>query len=91
MYKRQYKDEMDGHGGNVHELHAMNCVAWHTLWEINPEAVQKEIEAIWEWHVIDKETGEIDRHDSGKPGCDFSMSSGAFIYAFTFMHSRTGD
>ncbi|HIC19793.1 TPA: hypothetical protein EYO77_16935, partial [Candidatus Poribacteria bacterium] len=86
-----YKDEMDGHGGNVHELHAMNCIAWDALWEINPKAVQKEIEAIWQWHVIDKETGEIDRHDSGKQGCDFSMSSGAFIYAFTFMHSHTGD
>ena len=86
-----YKDEMDGHGGNVHELHAMNCIVWDALWEINPEAVQKEIEAIWQWHVIDKDTGEIDRHDSGKQGCDFSMSSGAFIYAFTFMHSRTGD
>ena len=49
-----YKDEMDGHGGNVHELHAMNCITWDALWEINPEAVQKEIEAIWQWHVIDK-------------------------------------
>ena len=86
-----YKDQMTGHGGNVHELHAMHCIDWFRLWEINPPAVQREIEAIWEWHVIDKETGETDRHDSQQPGCDFSMSAGAHLYAFAFLSHQLQD
>jgi len=84
-----YKDEMTGHNGNPHELHAIHCIAWDKLWEINLSAVQKEIEAIWQWHVCDKKTGEIDRHDSANRGCDFSMSSGSFIHAFAFLHAKT--
>ena len=84
-----YTDEMTGHNGNPHELHEIHCIAWDKLWEINPEAVQKEIEAIWEWHVIDKETGEVDRHNSKKRGCDFSMSSASFVHAFAFLYNQT--
>ena len=86
-----YTDQMTGHGGNVHELHAMHCIDWFRLWEINPPAVQREIEAIWEWHVIDKVTGETDRHDSQQPGCDFSMSAGAYLYAFAFLSYQLQD
>jgi len=84
-----YKDEMTGHNGNPHEIHATHCIAWDRLWEINSAAVQKEIEAIWEWHVCDKATGEIDRHDSSNRGCDFSISSGSFIHAFAFLYVKT--
>ena len=78
---------MTGHNGNVHELHAMHCIDWFRLWKINPPAVQREIEAIWESHVIDKVTGETDRHDSQQPGCDFSMTAGAHLYACAFCHT----
>ena len=84
-----YTDEMTGHSGNPHEIHAAHCIAWDKLWEINPAAVQREIEAIWQWHVCDKKTGEIDRHDSNSRGCDFSISAGAFIYAFAFLYDQT--
>jgi hypothetical protein len=86
-----YKDVRDGHNGNYHEIQAMNCIGWDQLWAINPQAVQKEIEAIWQWHVIDKNSGEINRHGDGKPGCDFSMSAGAFIEAFCFLYGKTQD
>lgn len=84
-----YKDKLDGHNGNYHEIHAIHSVAWEKLWEVNPQAVRKEIEAVWEWHVVDKKTGEINRHADGQKGCDFSMSAGSYIYAFTFLFSKT--
>ena len=84
-----FTDSMDGHAGNHHEIHAINCINWEHLWQLNREAVEREIEALWEWHVIDKKTGEINRHADGLPGCDFSMSGGAIIEAFSFLYAKT--
>ena len=84
-----YEDIMTGHMGNHHELNGAHLIAWDRLWEVNPEAVQKEIEAIWEWHVVDKETGEINRHGDGKHGCAFSESAGPFLHAFAFLYTKT--
>jgi hypothetical protein len=77
-----YRDIRDGHNGDPHEIQSNNCIAWDRMWHVNQRAVQKEIEAIWQWHVIDKNSGEINRHGDGKRGCDFSMSNGAYIEAF---------
>jgi hypothetical protein len=77
--------------GGFHEIHAIHCIAWERLWDVDPEAVRRQIEAIWKWHVIDKKTGEVDRHDSGRRGCDFSMSAGAHLYAFAFLYTKTKD
>jgi len=41
--------------------------------------------------VVDKATGEVNRHGDGARGCDFSMSAGAFIEAFCFLHGKTGE
>jgi len=93
-----FKDSKEGHNPNQaklgtrvipHEIHAINGIAWDRLWAVDQGAVTKEIEAIWSWHVINKETGEINRHGDGNKGCDFTMSAGAFIEAFVFMHSQT--
>jgi len=42
-----YQDIMTGHNLNPHELNAAHLIAWDKLWAVNPEAVRKEIEAIW--------------------------------------------
>ncbi len=84
-----FQDKMLGHLGNPHEIHAIHCIAWEKLWAVNPAAVRKEIEAIWQWHVIDKQTGEVNRHGDGQRGCDFAMSAGACLYAFAFLYTRT--
>jgi hypothetical protein len=84
-----FKDSMDGHEGSHHEIHAINCINWEYLWQLNEEAVKKEIEALWQWHVINKQTGEINRHADGRQGCDFSMSSGAILEAFSFLYTKT--
>lgn len=86
-----YKDRFDGHSGNHHEMHDIFPVSWERLWQVNPAAVQREIEAIWEWHVIDKNTGEINRHGDKQRGCDFSMSGGSHLRAFAFLYSKTQD
>jgi hypothetical protein len=86
-----FKDARDGHAGNHHEIHAIHSIDWEMLWEVDSEAVRREIEAIWQWHVIDKETGEINRHGDGQRGCDFSMSAGACIEAFAFLYTSTNE
>jgi hypothetical protein len=92
-YHRHYdvfQDRKTGHLANHHEIHFQQA-AWPLLWKIDPRAVTREIEAIWKWHVIDKNTGEINRHDDGKPGCSFGFTGGEFIYAFAFMYKQTGN
>ena len=86
-----YRDTRDGHDGNHHEFHALHTVLWDEMWAIDADSVRREIEAIWTWHVIDKTTGEVNRHGDGRRGCDFSMTSAAFSRAFAFLFARTGE
>lgn len=85
-----YRDEMTGHLGSVHEIHVQQAI-WPELWKVNRAAVTREIEAIWQWHVIDKRTGEVNRHADGQRGCDFAMSAGEVLYAFAFLYSQARD
>jgi len=84
-----YRDVMTGHAGNPHEIHVQQIV-WPQLWQVNREAATREIEAVWQWHVIDKKTGEVNRHGDGRRGCDFAMSGGEILHAFAFLYSKTG-
>ncbi len=86
-----FRDTRDGHDGNHHELHSLHTILWERLWDANPVATRRQIEAIWQWHVIDKQTGEINRHGDGARGCDFSMTSAAFTRAFAFLFAKTGE
>ncbi|MFW6146483.1 MAG: hypothetical protein ACOC7R_04025 [Planctomycetota bacterium] len=86
-----HRDVMDGHNGSPHEIHAIHAIDWDFLGKVDAAAVRREIEAIWQWHVIDKATGEVNRHGDGRRGCDFSMSAGACIEAFAFLHGQTAD
>lgn len=86
-----FRDTREGHQGNHHEIHAIHSIDWDLLWQVDRAAAQNEIEAIWQWHVIDKQTGEINRHGDGQRGCDFSMSAGAYIEAFAFLYTKTED
>ena len=86
-----FRDSFEGHSGNHHEIHAIQMIDWDVLWELDPDATRREIEAIWTWHVIDKQTGEINRHADGKRGCDFSMSAGSHLRAFAFLYTKTNE
>lgn len=76
--------------GDYHEIHANVTPLWDRMYAINPAAVTAEIEQIWQRHVVNKSTGEINRHDDGNVGLSFILSSGAFIEAFSFMYEKTG-
>ncbi|MBM3892397.1 MAG: hypothetical protein FJ388_25050, partial [Verrucomicrobia bacterium] len=83
-----FRDVMTGHMGNPHEIHVQEAM-WPELWRVNKEAVRREIEAVWQWHVIDKQTGEVNRHGDGQRGCDFAMTGGEVLRAFAFLHAQT--
>ncbi len=85
-----YRDVMTGHAGNHHEIH-IQAIIWPELWKVNREAVTREIEAIWQWHIVDKTTGECNRHGDGNRGCDFAMSGGEILRAFAFLYTKTED
>lgn len=82
---------MDGHEGNVHEIHAIEDHHWDLLWALDPESVRREIDGLWRWHVIDQASGEINRHGDGQRGCDFAMTAGAIIRAFSFRARVDGE
>jgi hypothetical protein len=85
-----YRDERTGHYGTAHEIHVQQAI-WPDLWKVNRAAVTREIEAIWQWHVIDKNSGEVNRHADGQRGCDFAMSAGEILCSFAFLYSQTRD
>jgi len=73
-----------------HELHAgLDSIDWSLLWEAHPAALKRQAQKTWEWHVVDKNTGEINRHGDGQRGCDFTMSAGSYIELFAFMYKAT--
>ncbi len=84
-----FDDKLSGSHGNYHEIH-VNRPRWQRFWRINPTVVRKELELIWKWHVVDKISGEHNRHADGRRGCDFAMSGGEFIYALAFLYKKTG-
>lgn len=86
-----YAEKMKGHLGDPHEFHAIHDIPWGMLWQVNSNAVRREIEAVWQWHVIDKKTGEVNRHGDGQRGCDFAMAAGGYAVAFAFLYHQTGE
>ena len=85
-----HRDVQTGHAGSHHEIHVQE-IAWPILWDIDCATVTREIEAVWQWHICDKATGECNRHADGRHGCDFAMSGGEMLEAFAFLYSKTHD
>jgi len=91
LFYNAYTDEIDDdRHGNPHEI-LVHLAEWEALWQVDPEVVRQEIEGIWQWHVVNKETGQHNRHDDAAPGCDFAFSGGSFAHAFAFFYRQTGD
>jgi hypothetical protein len=87
-YYHAYSDTYAGDG--IHEILILHP-EWGEMYRVNPQAVRNEAEAIWTWHIVNKETGQHNRHDDANYGCDFAFSGGSFAMAFAFMHSVTGE
>lgn len=90
IYWDSYKDRAGGDGGGrgPHEI-LIHHPEWGRMYRRNPGVVSREVEKIWQWHICDKKTGQHNRHDDGRPGCDFAFSGGSFAMAFSFMYSVT--
>lgn len=80
----------EGHDGSPHELHGTEAPPWDLFWRLTPASTQREVEAIWRWHVVDKTTGEINRHGDGHRGCDFAMTAGGLVAAFAAAAAAEG-
>ncbi|UUO04371.1 hypothetical protein M4951_13305 [Blastopirellula sp. J2-11] len=80
----------DGEGNGPHEILVFNA-DWKSMYRVHPSGVRREIDGIWQHHVVDKSSGLFNRHDDGRNGCDFSFAGGCFTKAFAFMYQATGD
>lgn len=87
-----YRDAPGGDqdGAGPHEILVL-CPQWERMYAVAPEAMRSEIQGIWDYHMVDLETGEHNRHDDRQRGCDFAFSGGEFAYAFAFLYKQTGD
>ncbi len=85
--------------GSRNFLFAHELERWTTIydltWQKSPEKTQAEIEAIYEYKIIDYETFTNNRHSdyfSGRRTSDvltFVKHSGLFAHAFAFLYSKT--
>jgi len=79
-----------------HELERWTTI-YDIFWNKDPEKTLGEIEAIYEYKVLDPDTFLHNRHSdyySGRRTGDvltFSKHSGLFAHAFAFLHSKTND
>ncbi len=80
----------DQDGAGPHEI-LIHLPAWEAMYRVNPEAIRREVDGIWQWHIIDHETGLHNRHDDQQRGCDFAFSGGSFALAFASMYHLTSE
>ncbi|HQE62263.1 MAG TPA: hypothetical protein PLV10_08335, partial [Candidatus Latescibacteria bacterium] len=80
--------------GERHELQHADPL-WEELWQISPTKVQREIEAIYRFHVVDKAAMIYDRHArfwDGLPERDQATIlgyAGVFAKAWAFLWTKT--
>ncbi len=92
-YYNAYTDKPDGDVGSgqpVHEI-LIKHADWEAMHRVNPKAFRRFVDGLWKWHVVDKKTGLHNRHDDGRPGCDFAFSGGSFAMAFAALSKLTND
>ncbi len=77
-------------GDGIHET-LIKLAQWDAMHRVDPERFRRYVDALWQWHVVDKKTGLHNRHDDAKAGCDFAFSGGTFATAFAFMYKATGE
>jgi len=86
-FQNRIAGDMDGSGPHEILLFRAN---WTDMYEIAPESVRLIAERVWRYHVINKKTGQHNRHDDGNFGCDFAFSGGTFIHLFATLYCLTG-
>ncbi len=92
VYYDAYADRPagDADGRGPHEILVYHA-EWGELYRRNPAGTRRIVEAIWDRHVCDPSTGQHNRHDDGRPGCDFAFSGGSFVLACAALYAETRD
>jgi hypothetical protein len=80
----------DQGGSGPHEILLFRA-NWQDMYRLAPQAVRRIADDVWTHHIVDKHTGQHNRHDDGRPGCDFAFSGGSFLHLFATMHKVTGN
>ncbi|WP_425400282.1 hypothetical protein [Aeoliella sp.] len=80
----------DGEGNGPHEILVYRA-DWESMYRQDSAAVERLIEGIWRYHIVDKYAGLHNRHDDSRQGCDFSFSGSSFAQAMAFMYKKTGE
>ena len=90
IYYDAYADKPAGDrdGLGPHETLVYHA-EWPQLYRVAPASTQRAVDAIWDWHVVDHQTGQHNRHDDKHVGCDFAFSGGAFALANAAMYQQT--
>jgi hypothetical protein len=80
----------DQNGSGPHEILVFRA-NWSNMMALAPKEVRRLADGVWEHHVVDKKTGQHNRHDDGRVGCDFAFSGGSFLQLFATMAKLTGE
>jgi hypothetical protein len=80
----------DTDGAGPHEILVL-VPNWERMWNASPKEVEREIENLWKYHIVDSETGLFNRHDDNRAGCDFAFFGGEMVYAFSVAYKKTGE
>ena len=84
-----YTDQIDA-DGDYHELWYWP-MAWRLWWAADAVKTRAYVDKIWEWHVVDKATGETNRHSDGQHGWSFTYCDGTLMSAWAFMATKSDD
>ena len=76
--------------GAYHETRPLP-VAWELFWRIDAGATERCIRAQGEAHLVDRQTGEHNRHADRKRGHAFLESGGILAETLCWLANRTGD
>lgn len=85
-----YTDRINDQDGDYHELWFWP-MAWDLWWAADSDKARAYADKIWEYHVVDKTTGETNRHSDKQHGWSFSWCDGTLMSAWSYAAMQTGD
>jgi len=89
-YRWNLREDSASANGAYHEVWHLP-MAWRLWYEADPDRAAAYFDKIWEWHVVDKETGETNRHADGQPGWSFTLCDGTLLGCWAYLHTQRPD
>ena len=82
--------DFESQKGAYHETRPLP-VAWDVFWQLDADVTAKSIRAQGEWHVVDVETGQHNRHADKTRGHAFLESGAILAETLCWLAKRTGE